>query len=361
MRAAVLFNYKEPLKIEDVEIDDPKENEVMVQVTATGMCHSDVNVFVGATPVPPPVVAGHEISGIVKKVGPGVTRVKPGDKVISAFIHPCGKCRNCISGHENLCETFSSVRLKGTMFDGTTRLRLKDGTPVRTFLGGGFAEYAVVHENALTVVPQDTNLEKVAVLGCAGITGYGAVDSAKIEPGETVAVVGVGGVGLSVIQLLKASGAGRIIALGTKKWKLEKAMEFGATDVINTKETDPVKALKEMTGGGPDVVIEAGGTQDTIQMAIESVRIGGRVVLIGLPPVSAQIPLRIAMVVRNGITIIGNYGGRPRVDMPRLLELVKTGKYDPSKLVTGRFKLEEINEAVKLLEEGEAIRSLIIP
>lgn len=361
MRAAVLFNYKEPLKIIDVEIDDPKENEVMVQVTATGMCHSDVNVFVGATPVPPPVVAGHEISGIVKKVGPGVTRVKPGDKVISAFIHPCGKCRNCISGHENLCETFSSVRLKGTMFDGTTRLKLKDGTPVRTFLGGGFAEYAIVHENALTVVPQDTNLERVAVLGCAGITGYGAVDSAKIEPGETVAVVGVGGVGLSVIQLLKASGAGRVIALGTKKWKLEKAMEFGATDVINTKETDPVKALKEMTGGGPDVVIEAGGTQDTIQMAIESVRIGGRVVLIGLPPVSAQIPLRIAMVVRNGIAIIGNYGGRPRVDMPRLLELVKTGKYDPSKLVTGRFKLEEINEAVKLLEEGEAIRSLIIP
>jgi len=344
MRAAVLFNYKEPLKIEEVEIEDPKENEVMVQVVATGLCHSDINVFVGATPVPPPVVAGHEIAGIVKKVGPGVTRVKPGDRVISAFIHPCGKCKNCISGHENLCETFSSVRLKGTMFDGTTRLRLKNGTIVRTFLGGGFAEYAIVHENALTVVPQDMDLQKVAVLGCAGITGYGAVDSAKIEPGETVAVIGVGGVGLSIIQLLKASGAGRIIALGTKKWKLEKAMELGATDVINTKETDPIKALKEVTNGGPDVVIEAGGTQETVQMAIESVRIGGRVVLVGLPPVSAQIPLRIAMI-----------------DMPRLLELVRSGKYDPGKLVTGKYRLEEVNEAVKLLEEGEAIRSLIIP
>lgn len=361
MRAAVLFHYKEPLKIEEVEIEDPKENEVMIQITATGLCHSDVNVFVGATPVPPPVVAGHEISGVVKKIGPGVTRVKPGDKVISSFIHPCGKCRNCISGHENLCETFSAVRLKGTMFDGTTRLKLKDGTPVRTFLGGGFGEYAIVHENALTVVPSDTDLQKVAVLGCAGITGYGAVDSAKIEPGETVAVVGVGGVGLSVIQLLKASGAGRIIALGTKKWKLDRAMELGATDVINTKETDPLKALKEMTGGGPDVVIEAGGTQETIQIAVDSVRIGGRVILVGLPPVSAQIPLRIASIVRNGITIIGNYGGRPRIDMPRLLELVRTGKYDPSKLVTGKYKLEEINEAVKLLEEGEAIRSLIVP
>ena len=361
MRAAVLFNYKEPLKIENVEISDPRENEVLIKVTATGLCHSDVNVFVGATPVPPPVVAGHEISGVVEKVGPGVTRVKPGDRVISAFIHPCGKCRNCVMGHENLCETFASVRLKGTMFDGTTRLRLKDGTPVRTFLGGGFAEYAVVHENALTVVPSDIPLEKVAVLGCAGLTGYGAVNEAKIEPGETVAVVGVGGVGLSVIQLLRASGAGRIIALGTKKWKLEKALELGATDAINTKETDPVKALKEMTGGGPDVVIEAAGTSETIQMALDSVRIGGRVILVGLPPVTAQIPFRVASIVRNGITIKGNYGGRPRVDMPRLLELVRLGKYDPTKLVTGKFKLEEINEAVKLLEEGEAIRSLIIP
>ena len=361
MRAAVLFNYKEPLTIQEVEIEEPKENEVLIQVTATGMCHSDVNVFVGATPVPPPVVAGHEITGIVKKVGKNVTRVKEGDRVVAAFIHPCGKCRNCISGKENLCETFASVRLKGVMFDGTSRLRLKDGRRVQTFLGGGFAEYAIVHENALTVVPEDIPLEKVAPLGCAGITAYGAVNSAKIEPGETVAVIGVGGVGLSVIQLLKASGAGRIIALGTKKWKLEKAMELGATDVINTKETDPVKALKEITGGGPDVVIEAAGTEQTVQMAVDSVRIGGRVVLVGLPPVSAQIPLRIASIVRGGITIIGNYGGRPRIDMPRLLELVKLGKYDPSKLVTGKFKLEEINEAVKLLEEGEAIRSLIIP
>jgi succinate semialdehyde reductase (NADPH) len=361
MRAAVLFNYKEPLKIEDVEIQEPKENEVLIEIKATGMCHSDVNVFVGATPVPTPVVAGHEISGIVKKVGKNVTRVKEGDKVISAFIHPCGKCRNCISGRENLCETFASVRLKGVMFDGTSRLRLKDGRQVQTFLGGGFAEYAIVHENALTVVPPDVELERVATLGCAGITAYGAVNSAKIEPGESVAVVGVGGVGLSVIQLLKASGAGRIIALGTKKWKLEKAMELGATDYINTKETDPVKALKEMTGGGPDVIIEAAGTQETVQMAVDGVRIGGRVILVGLPPVSAQIPLRIAYIVRNGITIIGNYGGRPRIDMPRLLELVRQGKYDPSKLVTGKFKLEEINEAVKLLEEGEAIRSLIVP
>lgn len=361
MKAAVLYKYNEPLKIEDnVKIDSPKTGEVKIKIVATGLCHSDVNVFEGKTPVPPPVVAGHEIAGIVEEIGPGVTRVKPGDRVVSAFIHPCGKCRMCASGHENLCETFSQVRLKGVMMDGTTRLSI-DGQPVRTFLGGGFAEYAIVGENALTVVPQDMDLEKVAVLGCAGLTGYGAVNSAKIEPGETVAVIGVGGVGLSVIQLLKASGAGRVIAVGTRKWKLEKAMELGATDVVNSKETDAANAIKSLTNGGADVVIEAGGNEETIRIAMESVRIGGRVVLIGLPPVNAMIPFRVASIVRGGITIIGNYGGRPRVDMPRLLELIRLGKFDPTKLVTGKFKLEEINEAVKLLNQGEAIRSLIIP
>ncbi|MEM3350273.1 MAG: zinc-binding dehydrogenase, partial [Saccharolobus sp.] len=252
-------------------------------------------------------------------------------------------------------------RLKGTLLDGTTRLHFKDGRQIRFFLGGGFAEYAVVPYTALTKVPDDVDLRKVSVLGCAGLTAYGALNSAKIEAGESVAVIGVGGVGLSIIQLLKAVGAGRIIAVGTKKWKLEKALELGATDTINSKETEVTKAIKEITGGGPDVVIEAGGTQETIRMAIDSVRIGGRVVLVGLPPTTAEIPLRIATIVRNGIKIIGNYGGRPRIDMPRLIELVKLGKYDPSSLITGTFKLEEINEAVKLLQEGDAIRSLIVP
>jgi succinate semialdehyde reductase (NADPH) len=362
MKAAVLFKYKEPLKVMDnIELDPPKEGEVRIKVEATGMCHSDVNVFVGATPVPPPVIAGHEIAGIVEEVGPGVTRVKPGDKIISAFVHPCGKCRNCVSGHENVCEVFSATRLKGLMMDGTSRLHFKDGTPLRFFLGGGFAEYAEVSENALTVAPPEIDLKKGAVLGCAGLTGYGAVDSLKLEPGESVAVIGAGGVGLSAIQLLKAAGAGRIIAVGTKKWKLEKAMELGATDVVNSKETDAVKALKEMTNGGPDAIIEVAGVQDTIKMALDSVRLGGRVVLVGLPPATAEIPLRVATIVRNGIQVIGNYGGRPRVDMPRLMELVKNGKYDPTKLVTGTYHLEEINEAVESLERGEALRSIILP
>ncbi|MEM4085185.1 MAG: alcohol dehydrogenase catalytic domain-containing protein [Saccharolobus sp.] len=362
MKAAILYKYNEPLVIEDnIYIDSPKQGEVKIRVIATGLCHSDVNVFEGKTPVEPPVIAGHEISGIVEEVGDNVDNLKVGDKVVSAFIHPCGKCKNCITGNENLCEVFARNRLKGTLLDGTTRLHFKDGRPIRFFLGGGFAEYAVVPYTALTKVPDDVDLRKVAVLGCAGLTAYGALNSAKIEAGESVAVIGVGGVGLSIIQLLKAAGAGRIIAVGTKKWKLEKALELGATDTINSKETEVTKAIKEITGGGPDVVIEAGGTQETIRMAIDSVRIGGRVVLVGLPPTTAEIPLRIATIVRNGIKIIGNYGGRPRIDMPRLIELVKLGKYDPSSLITGTFKLEEINEAVKLLQEGDAIRSLIVP
>ncbi|MEM0164155.1 MAG: alcohol dehydrogenase catalytic domain-containing protein [Saccharolobus sp.] len=362
MKAAILYKYNEPLVIEDnIYIDSPKQGEVKIRVSATGLCHSDVNVFEGKTPVEPPVIAGHEISGIIEEVGDKVDNLKVGDKVVSAFIHPCGKCKNCITGNENLCEVFARNRLKGTLLDGTTRLHFKDGRQIRFFLGGGFAEYAVVPYTALTKVPDDVDLRKVSVLGCAGLTAYGALNSAKIEAGESVAVIGVGGVGLSIIQLLKAAGAGRIIAVGTKKWKLEKALELGATDTINSKETEVTKAIKEITGGGPDVVIEAGGTQETIRMAIDSVRIGGRVVLVGLPPTTAEIPLRIAAIVRNGIKIIGNYGGRPRIDMPRLIELVKLGKYDPSSLITGTFKLEEINEAVKLLQEGDAIRSLIVP
>ncbi len=362
MKAAILHKYNEPLIIEDsVEIDQPKRGEVRIRVTATGLCHSDVNVFEGKTPVPTPVIAGHEISGIVEEIGEGITNLKRGDRVISSFVHPCGQCKNCITGNENLCENFAKTRLNGTMLDGTTRVHYRDGRIIRTFLGGGFAEYAVLPQTALNKVPEDMDLKKVAVLGCAGLTAYGAVNTAKVEPGETVAVIGVGGVGLSIIQMLKSIGAGRIIGVGTKKWKLEKALELGATDVINSKETDAVKTIKEITNGGPDIVIEAAGTQETIRMAIESARVSGRVILVGLPPTTSEIPLRIAMIVRNGIKIIGSYGARPRVDMPRLLQLVKLGKYDPTSLVTGTFKLEEINEAIKLLEEGEAIRSLIVP
>lgn len=363
MNAAVLFEYKEPLRIEDVEIEEPRDNEVLLEVKATGLCHSDLNVFLGLTPVPTPVILGHEISGVVRKIGRNVTRVNEGDKVISTFIHPCGKCLNCISGYENLCETFSSVRLKGTMFDGTTRLRLKDGKQVRAFLGGGFAEYSIVHENAVVSVnfATDDELEKLAILGCAGITAFGAVNIANIKPGDSVVVIGVGGVGLSIIQLLKAVGAGRIIALGTKKWKLEKALELGATDVINVKEHDAVKEVRKILSRGADVVIEASGNEEAIKNVIEMVRLGGKVVLVGLPPTHALIPLKVAMIVRNGVTIVGSYGGRPRVDMMRLLELVRSGKFDPSKQITGRFKLDEINEAMKLLENGEIIRGLIIP
>lgn len=359
MRAAVVRKYKEPLEILDLNLAPPKEGEVKIRVVATGVCHSDVNVVEGNTPIPPPVVPGHEIAGVVEEVGPGVTRVKRGDRVVSAFVFPCGKCRNCVSGRENYCETATAVRLKGALLDGTTRLSMKDGTEVRHFLGAGFAEFSIVPENALTVVTDGVEMEKAAVLGCAGITAYGAVNTARLEPGENVVVLGVGGVGLSMIQMLRAAGAGRIIAVGRKKWKLDRAMEFGATDIVNTEEKDPVKAVREMINGA-DVVIEAAGSSDTIQQSLDMVRPGGRIVSVGLTPLTQTTPIPFAKVVRSGIEIKGSYGGRPRVDMPRLMQLVKTGRYEPGKLITGRYKLEEINEAIHLLERGEAIRSLIV-
>jgi len=362
MKGAVLFKYNEPLVIrDDIEIDKPKSEEVKLRIVATGLCHSDVNTFKGITPIPTPFIAGHEIAGIVEEVGENVTAFKPGDRVVASWIYPCGKCRNCITGKENLCEVAAKYRIAGTLLDGTTRLRFKDGSLVRIFGGGGFAEYAIIPYTALAKVPEDVELKKVAVLGCAGLTAYGAVvNSAKVEAGENVVVIGAGGVGLSIVQMLRIVGAGRIIVIDIVKQKLEKALALGATDVVNSKETDAVKFVRDATGGA-DVVIEAVGSVVTERMALDMVRIGGRVVLVGLPGVNDETPIRIASVVRGGIQIIGSYGGRPRVDLPRLIELVKRGKYDPNALVTGEFRLEEINEAVKLLESGEAIRSLIVP
>jgi len=363
MKGAVLFKYNEPLVIrDDIKIDKPKSEEVKLKIVATGLCHSDVSAFKGLTPVPTPFIAGHEIAGIVEEVGDNVTTFKPGDRVVASWVYSCGKCKNCIAGKENLCEVAGKYRIAGTLLDGTTRLHFKDGSLVRMFGGGGFAEYAIIPYTALAKVPEDVDLKKVAVLGCAGLTAYGAVvNSAKVEAGENVVVIGAGGVGLSIVQMLRVVGAGRIIVIDIVNQKLEKALDLGATDIVNSKETDAIKFVKDVTGGGADVVIEAVGNVATEKMTLEIVRSGGRIIFVGLPSVNEETPIRISSVIRGGIQIIGSYGGRPRVDLPRLIELVRRGKYDPNALITGEFKLEEINEAVKLLEKGEAIRSLIVP
>ena len=367
MRAAVLHEYgkidKRPLKIQQVNISKPKINEVLIKVLSTGVCHSDLHVIEGRTPIPLPCVCGHEVYGVVEEIGPYVTTVNTGDHVVAAFIWPCGKCYNCANGQENLCENMSIIRPKGVLYDGTSRLSLPDGSPVYVFLGGGFAEYLVIPETGVKVLPQELRKETSAILGCAILTGYGAVvETGKVKVGENVAIFGVGGVGASIVQLSKAVNASQIIAIDVIDKKLEWAKEFGATDVINSKETDVVKAIKELTNGrGVDVAFEVVGLADTTYQAVESVRVGGRVVLVGLMPVGSAAPIHSARVVRGGIQIMGSYGGRPRTALPRIFDLVRKGLLNIDRFVMKRWKLEEVNEAFLSLSKGEVIRSIVTP
>jgi len=365
IKAAVLFQYNQPLQIrEDIEVEHPRENEVLIKVKATGLCHSDLNVFLGLTPVEPPVIAGHEILGEVIKVGNNVTRVREGDLVVVSFIQPCGKCKNCISGYENLCEVFIRNRLKGVMLDGTSRVKFVDGKPVRVFMGGGFAEFVVVHENAVNKVPESLKNygEGLAILGCAGLTAYGAVmNVGEVKAGESAVVIGAGGVGLSIVQMLSAIGAGDIIVVDIYDWKLKKALELGATYVMNSRNEDVVARVREITDGGADVVFEAAGTLETIRLAMEMIRVGGRVVQVGIPPANQDIPIKVAYLLRNGIRVLTSHGGRPRLDIPKLFSMVKNKRYDPNKLISNKYKLEEINSAIESLKRGESLRNLILP
>jgi len=367
LKAAVLYKYgkvkDKPLKIEDVKIAEPKKGEVLLRVKTVGVCHSDIHVIKGKTPVPLPVVLGHEFVGEVMAVGEGVTSVNVGDMVVSSFIWPCGKCVNCATGFENLCETASPIRIKGVMLDGTTRLSLIDGKPIYSFLGGGYAEHAVVPEFAVSKLPPELRKESSAILGCAVLTAYGAVmNTAKVRPGEKVAIFGAGGVGMNVIQLCKIAGATQIIVVDIIDRKLSAAKEFGATNTVNASEKDPVKEIKELTEGkGADITFEVIGLADTVYQATESVRVGGKVVLIGLMAVGTTAPIHVARVVRSGIQILGNYGGRPRVDFQVIFELVRSGLLELDKLITKRWNLEQINEALEALEKGEVIRSIVVP
>lgn len=359
MRAAVLNRYREPLNIEDLEIDRPKRGEVKIRPIAAGVCHSDLYVLEGATPIPPPVVPGHEAIAEVLEVGEGVSGLAPGDVVATSFIWPCGECIYCITGRENLCERFAAARMKGTLLDGTTRLRRRDGTPVRIFLGGLWAEEAVVPASGVNKV--DEARPEYAVLGCAYMTAYGAVvNAAQVTPGSKVAVIGTGGVGMAVIDVAKALGA-EVIAVGRNKEKLEMARKIGARHVVSTLDGDAVKAVKELTDGrGPDVVIEAVGVDETVDQAVEMVAPGGKVVLVGLAPVGHRTPIHLARAVRSGLTIIGSYGARPRIDFKALYNMVKRGLINPSRIVNRYYKLDEINEAVEALRSGKSLRPVVL-
>ncbi|HYF00909.1 MAG TPA: alcohol dehydrogenase catalytic domain-containing protein [Planctomycetota bacterium] len=353
MRAAVLPAAGAPVRVETIRDPRPKAGEVLLRVAACGLCHSDLHVAKGHLPFPVPCVLGHEISGIVEALGPGVAGPAPGQRAVASFIMPCARCRACETGRDDLCETYFAMnRAKGTLYDGQTRLFREDGTPLAMNMMGGLAELAVVPATDVFPLPPELPLEESCILGCALMTAYGAArHAAQLRAGQTAAVVGAGGVGMSLIQMARMFGAAEITAVDVRPEKLEEARRLGATRTAGPGEAEDVAA---------DVVFEAVGRPDTVEQAFRMTRDGGRTVLVGVAPAGAKASIEINRMVRRGITLVGSFGCRVRTDMPELVRLAAAGRIDVAAAVRRRFRLEQIEEAYRALDRGEIVGRAII-
>jgi succinate semialdehyde reductase (NADPH) len=361
MLAAVL---RELGRLEITELVDPQplHGEVLIRVTACGICHTDLHVIKGEVPFPLPAVLGHEVSGSVVGIGPGVKDLEEGDQVVTSFIMPCGWCEACVKGRDDLCDTFfKRNRLKGTLLDGSTRLASPNGEPVWMYSMGGLAEFAVSPATAVYRLPEGLDTASAALLGCSGLTALGALDEGGLRAGMTVAVVAVGGVGLNVVQLASSLGAARVLAIDLHDDKLRRAEQLGATDTFNASRGDLVeRVLDETSGKGVDLVVEAFGSPNTVATALALVRDGGRVVLVGIAPVGVMAEFEITKLVRRKIQVVGSFGARPRIDMPRLLSLAAVGRIDMAPLVSERVSLDGVDDAYQRLSQGQIVgRSLV--
>ncbi|MEM7255148.1 MAG: Zn-dependent alcohol dehydrogenase [Pseudomonadota bacterium] len=361
MKAAVLYEPNKPLVVEEVELDEPQAGEVLVKMAAAGVCHSDYHIMKGEWGSPMPVVLGHEGAGIVERVGPGVTRLSPGQHVILNFRANCGACHYCTVGRPVLCDGIETPRT--SMFDGTNRLH-KNGTPIHHMARTAcFAEYTVVPESGAVPVRSDMPLDKACLVGCAVMTGVGAVtNTARVEPGSSVAVIGCGGVGLNCVQGAVLAGAQQIVAVDMLDNKLEYAKEFGATHTVNAGNGDAVARVLELTGGGVDYAFEAIGNSHTISQAYDMCRLGGSAIIVGMAPENDEVTLNALSFPRTERSIIGSwYGGaRPWVDLPRMAELYLNGKLKIDPLISRTYSLDEINVAYDALAAGEVARSVIV-
>ncbi|MGH3030866.1 MAG: zinc-binding dehydrogenase [Gaiellaceae bacterium] len=362
MKAAVLWEPGTRVEILDVELAPPKAGELLVRIAACGVCASDLHVVDGDLPEPLPIVLGHEASGVVVEAGPGVERLREGDHVVLALVPSCGECSACRHGRPTFCELFGRCASDGVLADGTSRLSV-DGTTLHHFNSvSSFAEYAVVPESAAVVVRRDVPLEAAALVGCAVVTGYGAVaNTVEVEEGATVAVWGCGGVGLNVVQAARLAGASRIVAVDMRPAKLELARRLGATDVVSGETTDPAAAVHELVPGGVDYAFEAIGREETINEAWAAVRSGGTVVVLGLMPKGSRLTIDPWGLI-NEKSLRGCFLGSARVDrdIPRLVELVHEGELELEGLVSRRIRLEELPEAFDRLRAGEAVRQLVV-
>jgi S-(hydroxymethyl)glutathione dehydrogenase / alcohol dehydrogenase len=356
MKAAMCLEQDQPLSVEEVTPLDPGPDDVIVRVTASGVCHSDLSVINGTLPAGK-VVLGHEGTGVVEKVGPDVTRLQVGDRVIGSFIPACGVCWYCLHDQSNLCaETYT------VMFASRVRRQNGEELPAMTGLGT-FAEMMTVSQHSVVKVESDLPDEQLALIGCAVTTGVGAaLNTARVEPGSIVAVIGCGGVGQAVIQGARIAGAARIVAIDPVAMKRDAALKLGATDVVDPSDADPIEAVKALSGGrGADYAFEVIGTAATIRQAVDTARPGGTAVMVGVPRLDSEVGIP-AMSVLEEKTIRGCVYGSAQVrrDFPRLIGLIEQGKLDVGSMVSRTMHLHEVNDAIRAMKDGEVIRSVLV-
>jgi len=364
--AAVLPAIERDLEIRhDVEVEAPRGGEVKVRVTAAGVCHSDLSMQNSTIPTSLPVVLGHEAAGVVEEVGLGVTSTSPGDHVVVAWVPQCGACWFCQRAQPQLCRQADAVLLTGGLLDGTPRMRL-DGQPLFQMLGvGAFSQTTVVAADAVVRVPSDLDPALAALLGCAVVTGVGAaLNTADIAPGDTVAVVGCGGVGLNVVQGARIAGAAAVVAIDVSAAKLDRAVELGATHTVDSSLSDPVSAVMGLTGErGADVAFEVAGIQATLGQTVNMTRRGGQAILVGIPrlDVMLEVPAMQAVILQER-TIRGCWMGSSDVrrDIPRLIDLHDRGELRLEPLIGRRIVLDEVNEALAAMRNGAVGRSVIV-
>jgi len=364
-KAAVAWEAGKPLEIEDVDLEGPKDGEVLIRLVATGVCHTDAFTLSGADPEGAfPVILGHEGGGIVEEVGPGVKSVKGGDHVIPLYTPECGECEFCTSGKTNLCQAIRVTQGRGVMPDGTSRFSVK-GKKLLHFMGTStFSQYTVLPEIAVAVVNKEAPLEKVCLLGCGITTGIGAVlNTAKVEAGSTVAIFGLGGVGLSCIQGAKMANASRIIAIDINADKEEMARQLGATDFVNpSKFDDPIQnVIVDMTNGGVDYSFEAVGNTNLMRAALECCHKGwGESTIIGVAGAGQEISTRPFQLVTGRVWRGSAFGGvKGRSQLPGMVNDYMSGKIAVDPMITHTMGLEDINRAFDLMHDGESIRSVV--
>jgi alcohol dehydrogenase len=357
------YAQSQPLAIEDVDLSGPGPGEVLVELVAAGLCHSDLSVINGSRPRPMPMIIGHEASGIVREVGPGVSDLAPGDHVVFSYVPMCGHCLPCAEGRPALCEPGAKANLTGTLLSGSRHFHRHDGSQINHHLGvSSYAQFTVAAQESLIKIDPELPLEIAALFGCAVMTGVGAVvNTAHVPPGASVAIFGLGGVGMSAVMGARAAGAYPIIAVDLLESKLKLAEQFGATHLVNASDADAAQAVRNLTNGGAQFAFESVGNEKVLAQAFAATRRGGTTVSIGLPHPSKQLSIPAVTLVAEERTIKGSYMGSavPRRDVPRFIAMYRARLLPVDRLLSRTITLDEINPAFDALERGEVLRQVV--